>query len=158
MSKIKTSWVLGLVIGAVLLLTNIFPIIQIFSFVPVVLIAETVRENIGQGNADLCIKAYELVSIYLKMILAAIVICCIVIVYKRPKFDIVHETLLMFFAYVVTNGFLAIDIISPQHFCNGDGQTILGIFYSAPFASITPIVLGFLFDLIRVIRLKGKTD
>lgn len=51
--------------------------------------------------------------------------------------------------YTFINISLFIYIVEPEIVCTGDGQTALGVIYSAPFATLSIVILGLITDFTR---------
>jgi hypothetical protein len=53
----------------------------------------------------------------------------------------------MLVGYILTNNVIALTFV-PDAMCSKDGQKYLFLFLTAPFASITPIIYGLIFNII----------
>gem|GEM_PF-5841809 len=132
----------GLISGLILLI----PVLPFITFLPLLGLAWA----LGEHYSD-CETGYRIMYF---SALALAVIIDIPYILNAIRKDIKWVRLgssfcfnLLLFSLV--NAFTFIAVFGTHLACHGDGQTILGIFYSGPISSLVIFLNGFLIDLIK---------
>ncbi len=147
-SILQHTTIKGIILGALLFFTLAVPVIQIFSFIPFVFLAEKIK-IFFTSYSDPCVEATLFFSTLIKTVLVGYIVY---FTYRRRKkiFTTTAEINVMLGGYVLANAFLAIDVLGVESFCHSkDGQSILVVYKSAPLASTIPVLIGVLFDLVK---------
>lgn len=58
--------------------------------------------------------------------------------------------------YSLVNSFVFLVVIGEQAACNGDGQTILGVYFSGPISSIVIFINGLVIDIVKYMINKSR--
>jgi hypothetical protein len=142
----KNSFYLGLLLGLLFLVSIIFPVIQTFSLI---FLVELPLEFADCAN---CILVN--LNIIFCISLIAWTFFCIYQVSKCKTYKPLRISLYMLIGYILTNNIIALTF-EKEAMRSSDDLKYLFLYSTAPFASLTPIIYGLIFNIIATRQTKS---
>lgn len=142
----KNSFYLGLLLGFLFLISLLFPIIQLWSLM---LFVDIPLEG------SFCCRCY--MPNFNLFFIVAFILWTTFCIYKVTTFNTYRPlriSLFMLIGYILTNDMIA--TFFPEAMCSKDGQKYFFLFLTAPFASLTPIIYGLIFNIIAIRKNKNN--
>ena len=142
----KNSFYLGLLLGLLFLFSILFPVIQSWSLIFFV--------DFPLESSNCCLCYIPHFNVFFTIALVLWTIFCIYKVSTFKTYRPLRISLFMLVGYILTNDMIA--TLIPEAMCSKDGQKYFFLFLTAPFASLTPIIYGIIFNVMAARQNKNS--
>jgi len=142
--------------GSTNMLWTLIPFVPIFSILPGLFIAGFIGKQIKN-----CERGFEITNwIAILGSIIVIILCAFHFIKKEAEPGArnvrTQYNLFNFLLYILVNTSAFIIMTGSKACCEGDGQTVLGVIFSGPVASVSLPVVGFIFDVIHAKSIRNE--
>ena len=135
--------------GAINMLWSFIPIFPVWTIFPGIYAGKLIGDKINN-----CVLGYEITK-WIFIGLSVITILFITLIIPKQLNKLAEKTrrsryrLYNILLYTLINTSILIIIIGTRNCCEGDGQSVLAVIFSAPITSLTLPVIGLTIDLLN---------